>query len=299
MLRIISRIILVCLVAATACGFIMVTPADLSIIPGFEGPPPPPELVIPAKPPRLRCRAAILIDNQTAQTLYGRNEYSVRPIASITKLLTALTFLDFKVDWDKEIGMTRADARNSSRSKLRWGDVYKVRYLFCASLLSSDNRATRALARSTGISQDSFTVTMNRKARQLGLLTMRIEEPTGLSEKNVASAIDCARLLNVAAADTTIKRVMQTHTYDFHSVKRQRKYRLTNTNRLLKSRWFVEGGKTGYIFESGWCVAVRMTDWHGIDLTAVVLGARSKSSRFTQAARLFQWGFRELREIKG
>ena len=120
--------------------------------------------------PKLFCEAAFLQDNSTSEKLYGKDEYNVRPIASITKLITALTFLDFKVDWDKTIEMDTADANNSSRSPLRAGDVYRVRDLFHCSLMSSDNRATRALARSTGVSIDSFIVMMNRKVDSLGLV---------------------------------------------------------------------------------------------------------------------------------
>jgi D-alanyl-D-alanine endopeptidase (penicillin-binding protein 7) len=298
MFRIISRIVVLLATLIAVTCFCLVQPANLSTPPGLEGPPLPPPLELGSKVPRVYCQAAILIDNGSGQTLYGRNEYCVRPIASITKLLTALTFLDFQVDWDSVVVMTRADAHRSSRSRLRAGDGFRVRDLFHAALLSSDNRAARALSRSTGLEMDSFVVCMNNKARELGLLTMKVVEPTGLSEKNVASAVDCAALVNAAAKAPAIKKAMRTRVYDFTSIKRKRKHRLVNTNRLLLSRWFVEGGKTGYIYESGWCVAVRASDWHNKDLTAVVLGASSKTSRFTQASKLFRWGFRKLRELE-
>ena len=277
----------------------LVVPANLSAPPGLEGPPLPPRPEMQRKAPRVYCRSAILIDNNSGHALYTRNPYQVRPIASITKLLTALTWLEFDVDPETTIIMTKADARNSSKSRLRSGDEYRVRDLFHAAMMSSDNRAARALARSTGLTLEQFADSMNAVAHRLGLLTMHVVEPTGLSEQNVASAADCAQLLNVAAENPTIKKAMRTRSYEFTSLKRKRRHRLGNTNRLLSSRWYVEGGKTGFIFESGWCVAVRVTDWHQHDLTAVVLGANSKSSRFTQASKLFRWAFRELREQKG
>lgn len=277
-------------------GFVMVEPANLSVTPGLEGPPRPPLLQPNQKPPRVYCESAVLIDNSTHATLYAKKPYELRSIASITKLLTVLTFLDQNVDWDKEIQMTRAEAYHSSQSRLRSGDVFKVRDLFHATLIASDNRAARLLARSTGLERDSFVVLMNAKARDLGLLTLSVEEVTGLSENNVASAVDCGRLLNIAASNPKIKAAMRMRAYEFVSSKYKRRYHLVNTNRLLRSRWYVEGGKTGYIFESGWCVAVRAKDWHGNDVTAVVLGARSQSSRFSQADKMFRWGFQELRK---
>lgn len=295
MLGRIGALLLALIVFVVATGFVMVEPANVSIAPVPEGPPRPPTHQPAGKAPRVYCKSALLVDNRTNEMLYGKGQYDVRPIASITKLLTVLTWLDFKVDWESQIKMTREDAYRSSKSRLRSGDTYRVRDLFMAALIASDNRAARALARSSGLSLDSFVVAMNRKARDLGLLTLSVEEVTGLSEKNVGSAADCARLLNLAASKPEIKKAMCTRTYDFVSPGYKRKYRLINTNRLLRSRWYIEGGKTGYIFESGWCVAVRAKDWHGNDLTAVVLGARSKSGRFSQAAKMFNWAFRGLR----
>jgi D-alanyl-D-alanine endopeptidase (penicillin-binding protein 7) len=275
-------------------GYVMVAPANVSVTPGLEGPPPPPVPELKRKAPRVYCKAAVLIDNASNATLYAKRPYEVRPIASITKLLTVLTFLDLNVDWDKEIQMTHAETYHSSQSRLRFGDIYKVRDIFNATLVASDNRAARLLVRSTGLEQDSFVVLMNAKARELGLLTVSVEEVTGLSEKNVASAVDCGRLLNIAASNPAIKSAMRMRTCEFVSSKYKRRYHLVNTNRLLRSGWYVEGGKTGYIFESGWCVTVRARDWRGNDITAVVLGARSKSSRFSQAGKMFRWAFREL-----
>lgn len=299
MWRRISLTAVFCLSLVWCLSICMVERANLAALPGLEGPPLPPCPEMQRKAPRVYCRSAVLLDNETGHYLYSRNPYQVRPIASITKLLTTLTWLDFKVDFDSSIEMTVSDVRNSSKSHLRAGDRYKIKDLLYATLMSSDNRAARALARSTGLSIEEFADSMNAKAYRLGLLTMHVIEPTGLSEQNVATAADCARLLNIAAETPVLKKVMKTRRYQFTSLKRKRQHVLGNTNRLLLSRWYVEGGKTGYIFESGWCVAVRVTDWHHHDLTAVVLGANSKSSRFTQATKLFRWAFRELREQKG
>jgi D-alanyl-D-alanine endopeptidase (penicillin-binding protein 7) len=296
MFRRLSRLVAVLVALPLITGLVMVEPANVALTPSLEGPPRPPLTEVKRKPPRVYAKSAFLIDNESNSVLYAKNQYEVRSIASITKLLTVLTWLDCDVDWDTEIKMTRADAHNSSRSRLRSGDVYKVKDLFMATLMASDNRAARTLARSSGLAMADFVAAMNRKALSLGLLTMSVDEVTGLSEKNVASAVDCARLLNIAAAHPEIKQALRKRAHVFVSSGYQRKYRLVNTNRLLRSRWFVEGGKTGYILRAGWCLAVRARDWHGRDLTAVVLGAGSKSARFSQAAKMFDWAFSALRE---
>ena len=274
------------------------TPATQTITKEYYGPPAPIFHTLNVTPPKLLCEAAFLQDNSTSEKLYGKDEYNVRPIASITKLITALTFLDFKVDWDKTIEMDTSDANNSSRSPLRAGDVYRVRDLFHCSLMSSDNRATRALARSTGVSTDSFIVMMNRKVDSLGLFSIKVDEVTGLSENNVASAYDLARLVNIASANPTIQTALLTKQYSFISEKRKRLITLGNTDRLLFSEWNVQGGKTGYIGESGYCFAVRIANDKGHDLTGVVLGAHSNSRRFKEATKLFQWAFTALDKLQ-
>jgi D-alanyl-D-alanine endopeptidase (penicillin-binding protein 7) len=274
------------------------TPATQTITKEYYGPPAPIFHTLNISPPKLFCESAFLQDNSTSEKLYGKDEYNVRPMASITKLITALTFLDFKVDWDKTIEMDTSDANNSSRSPLRAGDVYRVRDLFHCGLMSSDNRATRALARSTNVSTDSFVVMMNRKVDSLGLFSIKVDEVTGLSENNVASAYDLARLVNIASANPTIQTALLTKQYSFISEKRKRLITLGNTDRLLFSEWNVQGGKTGYIGESGYCFAVRVADDKGHDLTGVVMGARSNSRRFKEATKLFQWAFTALDKVQ-
>lgn len=284
------------LISVITFAVVLVSPANVGITSGPIGPPVPEEFQPSKSPPRLHCDAVYLFDNTNKQPLLNRNGYEVRPIASITKLLTALTFLDFDVDWDKEVKMTMEDVVNSSRSTLRAGLVYRVRDLFHASLMSSDNRATRAMVRATGLEEVEFVTRMNRKARELGLLTISAEEVTGLSANNVGSAVDCARLLNLALENETIRDALCRSDYSFTTVQRKRWFTLGNTNRLLYGRWEVNGGKTGYILEAGWCLVVRVLDDDGSDLTSVVLGAPSNEQRFIQTARLCNWGFEELRQ---
>ncbi len=299
MSKVARRFMLFLMVIIMTVSYFSVVPANVSLSPGFVGPPAPEQIVLPDQAPRIYAEAAYCYDNTLHQPLLERNAYEVRPIASITKLLTTLTLLDFDIDWEQPIKLTSDECRNSSRSVLRCGYTYKLRDLFHVALMASDNRAARALVKGSGLEMDQFVEAMNAKARSLGLLTLSVEEPTGLSEFNVASAADCAQLLNHALDNETISKVLQTRSYSFRSVKRKRAYTFGNTNRLLTGRYDLDGGKTGYIFEAGWCFVTRANDSEGHSVTTVVLGARSKYQRFRQTTRMLDWAFKELRKIDG
>lgn len=298
MSKVTRRLVLFVMVILMTISFFSVVPANVTLSPGFVGPPAPETIELPGKKPRIYAEAAYCYDNTLKQPIYEKNAYEVRPIASITKLLTVLTLLDHEIDWEQSIKLTRDECRNSSRSVLRCGYTYRVRDLFHVALMASDNRAARALVKATDLEMQEFVGAMNDKAESLGLLTLCVEEVTGLSEWNVASAADCARLLNYALENETIREVLQKRTYAFRSVKRKRAYRYGNTNRLLTGRYHLDGGKTGYIFEAGWCFVSRADNESGHSLTTVVLGARSKYQRFRQTTKMLDWAFKELGKLQ-
>jgi D-alanyl-D-alanine endopeptidase (penicillin-binding protein 7) len=241
--------------------------------------------------PRLRSHAACVVECQTGAVLYGRRADAVRPIASIVKLLTALVYLESGGDLEAEIEITPEDARNAGKSILWKHHRFKARDVLHAALMSSDNRAARALARSTPYTREQFMTRMQERAQAIGCTTLRAVEPTGLSEENVASATDVARLLAAVLANPTIAEITRTYHYSFKALNSRKRYRLTNSNRLLPSKYKVRGGKTGYILESGWCVASMIETANG-PLIAVVLGARSNSARFSEARKLADWAIR-------
>lgn len=243
------------------------------------------------KRPRLYAHAACVVDCNAGAVIYGRRANEPRPIASLTKLLTALVYLESGGTLDQEIEITPADARNAGKSVLWKKHRFKAEDVFYTALMSSDNRAARALARSTFYAPDQFIARMNRKAQELGCATLHVTEPTGLSEKNVASPVDAARLLAAALANPTIKKVCQTYRREFRALNSKKKYRIVNSNRMLLSQYDIAGGKTGYIVEAGWCLAV-MVDTDRGPLAIIVLGASTNSSRFTQARRLTAWALK-------
>jgi D-alanyl-D-alanine endopeptidase (penicillin-binding protein 7) len=245
--------------------------------------------VTPFGIPRLHVKAAY-VEDASGQVLFQKNPERVYPIASLTKLVTAMVLLDTEPDWDRVVEILPEDVRNSSRSKIRSREEITVRDLIHASLMSSDNVATKALARTCGLDRLEFVRRMNLKADSLGLFGARFVEPTGLSEKNVATAQAVAKLLRTAASNEIVSTIMQKEQYTF--VSNRHLHRLVNTNRLLRSKWRVTAGKTGYINEAGYCLATNIQAPTGMEITAVLLGAPSNALRFAEARRILDWTFR-------
>jgi D-alanyl-D-alanine endopeptidase (penicillin-binding protein 7) len=231
------------------------------------------------------ARHAIVIDSRTGEVLFEKNAGSSVPIASLTKLMTALVFLEQMPDLDREVEVTGEDLAGAGRTRLRPREHVRLGDLLHMSLMCSDNCATRVLAREAGLPEQEFLARMNRKALQLGLQDTRFVESTGLDERNVATAADVARLMQVAAAHPIIRDIRTTRSYEFHSDRLP--HAVYNTNRLLFSRYEILGGKTGFISEAGYCFATWVRD-QGRDVIAVVLGAPTNATRFADVVRLLQ-----------
>lgn len=231
------------------------------------------------------ARNAILIDPSTGEVLFAKNSDRSVPIASLTKLMTALVFLEQKPALDGEVEVTPVELKGGGHTQLRRGERVALGDLLHMSLMSSDNVATRVLARESGLSGDEFVARMNRKAIELGLTSSRFVEFTGLDERNVSSASDIARLLHAAANDPLIQEITTTRQYQFATGRRV--HAVYNTNRLLYGRYEVMGGKTGFILEAGYCFATWIRT-QGRDLIAVVLGAPTNATRFADTVRLLQ-----------
>ena len=245
--------------------------------------------VTPYGIPRLHVKAAYVVDANN-RVLFQKNPERVLPIASLTKLMTAMVFLQTDPDWDRVVEVTVDDVRNSSRTRIRPREEITVRDLFHASLMSSDNCATKTLVRTSGMPHPEFIRRMNAMADSLGLSGTSFVEPTGLSEQNVSTAQDMARILRIASDRPEIKAITQKLEYEFTS--NRKRHHLVNTNRLLHSQWEVTGGKTGFIREAGYCLVTNVKSPTGLDITAVVLGAPSNTLRFAEARRILDWTFR-------
>lgn len=242
----------------------------------------------------LNLKSAIAIDNESHEVLYCYNAGKIRPVASISKLLAAMVVLD-NYDPDSVITISKVDSYRSSRSLLRLGDRVKARDLLIAALLQSDNRATRALARTVAGSIEDFTERMNEKTKYLGLKDTRMYEPTGLDDRNRSTAADCARLVNsVMLLYPEIARITSLKKHVFKPINGKRSIRLINTNKMVFSKYKVLAGKTGYIIASDYCLATVLENGVGKKVTVVVLGAPGPRTRFREARRLANYAFRKL-----
>jgi D-alanyl-D-alanine endopeptidase (penicillin-binding protein 7) len=236
-----------------------------------------------APPGGVYARNAIVVDPGTGAVLFEKNASVSVPIASLTKLMTDLVFLESKPDLDRTHAVARADLYGMGHTQLRPREVVSLSDLLHMSLMCSDNAATRILVQESGLEQEEFLARMNRKAVDLGMTGSRYVEFTGLDERNVSTAADCAVLLRHAASNPIARDIMTHRSYEFRT--NRRSHLVPNTNRFLYGRYEVRAGKTGFIAEAGYCFATWINA-QGRELIAVVLGAPTNSTRFADVSRL-------------
>jgi len=239
--------------------------------------------------PRVRSQAALVLDQESGEILYGKNAQSKLPIASLTKLMSAIVILDAELDPGELIPVTQADVDSlrRSHSRLKVGALLTRDELLHLALMASENRAASALANSYPGGRESFVVAMNLKAQLLGMTGTRFEDPTGLSGRNVSTAQDLAKLVNAAHAYVKIREYSTSPSYQIQVGRRT--MRFGNTNRLtLNSRWDIGLSKTGYIAEAGRCLAMQMT-LSGRSVIIVLLDSWGKYTRVSDAIRIRQW----------
>jgi len=247
---------------------------------------PPPAASARAEIEALRSSTAYVQDLETSTVLFAKNDNVVRPIASISKLMTALVVVDANQPMDQMLEITDDDVdtlkHTSSRlvvgTRLSRGDMLHL------ALMSSENRAAHALGRNYPGGLPAFVEAMNHKARALGMTSTHFIEPTGLSSQNVSSPRDLARLLRAASQRPLIHRYSTDDQYEVDVANRTQVFR--NTNLLVrKPDWDIKVSKTGYINEAGECL-VMLARINGRDVAMVLLDSQGKLSRIGDAVRL-------------
>jgi D-alanyl-D-alanine endopeptidase (penicillin-binding protein 7) len=237
----------------------------------------------------LRSSTAIVQDAGTGEIVINKNADSVTPIASITKLMTAMVIIDRGLDLDARIVVSREDVdfKKGTRSRLQPGAILTRDELLILALMSSENRAAAALGRTYPGGNEAFVAAMNAKAAALGMSDSHFVDATGLSARNVASAHDLVKLVK-AAHDYPLIREYSTrekHTVQVHG----RPLRFANTNGLVRStQWEIELSKTGYISEAGRCLVMHVR-LASKDLIVVLLDSWGKQSRVGDANRIKRW----------
>ena len=241
--------------------------------------------------PSVNARAALVMDAQTGEVLYSKNSNMSVPIASITKLMTAVVTADARLNMSEEITLQSIDfagagGKNSS-STLRVGDTMNRAEALLFALMKSENPAAAALARTYPGGRPAFIAAMNAKARQLGMTSTRYAESTGLDPHNVSSARDLGILVSAASQYGLIRQFSTTPTYDFNLGYRVLKS--NNTNALVRNGgWNINLSKTGYINEAGRCVVMHTTV-NSRPAVVVLLGASTSQARTNDATNLLNW----------
>lgn len=239
--------------------------------------------------PHLRAAAAIAFNPETGEVLWQENAQIKRPIASITKVMTALVFLEDDPDLSRVVTIERSDVYAASTTFIRANERVSLNNLLHLTLIASDNAAARVLARVSHGGTPSFVERMNEKAIELGLESTSFADPSGLNPANISSAYDLSRLISYAAQDERIAPIMRTPQYSLTVGRRQ--VTINNTNKLLAGTGVdVMGGKTGFIRKAGYCLATLLRLPQSEQTVAVVvLGAQSNPARFWETRHLFNW----------
>jgi D-alanyl-D-alanine carboxypeptidase len=248
----------------------------------------------------ISAASAIVKDTATGKILFGKDIDKELPIASITKLMTALVFLDQKPDWEKAYTMKAKDMIQGGKIYLFPGDVVKNKDLLSFSLVGSDNVATEALVSSSGLKLEDFIKKMNAKAQALGLVNTSFADPVGLSEQSVSTAAEISKLIEEAMSKDRIRAALSSGNYQFTTLNKKKKI-IYNTDDLLKifsnnkEAIKILGGKTGYTDSAGGCFAAKFSQDNGKEIVSIVLGSENQNTRFKETENLVRWTYDNYR----
>lgn len=239
--------------------------------------------------PILGSASALVVDQSSGAVLFEKNASNQVPIASITKLMTAMVVLDARPDLDERltVGPDDVDTQKGTHSRLRVGTTLTREEMLRLALMASENRAAAALSRYYPGGRPGFVAAMNRKAADLGLTETHFEDPTGLTPANVSSARDLTKLAAAAHGYAPIREYSTTPRYQVLVAGRPQAFH--NTNRLVGSEhWEIGLSKTGYISEAGKCLV--MQAWlNDKPLIIVLLDSWGKLTRIGDANRIKRW----------
>ncbi|WP_201588743.1 serine hydrolase [Psychrobacter pulmonis] len=236
-------------------------------------------------------RSVVVIDAETGESIYEKAADIARPMASITKIMTAMVVLDAGLDMREEITLDPEDFVGPKRasSNLKSGDRLNRAEMLLMALMKSENPAAKSLARNYPGGYSAFMRAMNRKAQDLGMTTAFFGDPTGLDKRNVASSNDLVKMVRAAGNYDVIRRFSTTKSYDFYVSNYSsgnRTYKANNTSSLVRDGSYPIGiSKTGFINEAGRCVVME-TRVNNRPAIIVILGANSSATRWGDAKNI-------------
>ena len=240
--------------------------------------------------PDLRSASALVLGSG-GDLIYGKDIDTVRPIASITKLMTAMVVLDSGLDLDEQIAVSKADRDTvqMTGSRLEYGATLSRREMILLAIMSSENRAASTLGRNYPGGLATFVQAMNAKAAELGMTRSRFADPAGLRVENQSTARDLGRMVSAALEYPLIREASTTRRLEVRPYRNRGPLNYVNTNRLLKNEsWDIALSKTGYINEAGRCLVMRATI-EGEPISIELLNSFGKLTPFGDSNRLRKW----------
>lgn len=258
--------------------------------------------------PAIASRAAVILDERTGDMLYEKNSAEVLPIASLSKLIAVRVFLDASPDIERVVSYEENDAKRTyqyvdypweaATLKLTDGDTLTVRDLIYSALVGSANNAIETLVRSSGMAREQFIENMNLFARDLGLLSVYFDEPTGLSPNNVSSAAEYALLAWETLQTPLISKASTTKTYSFSTINTNTRHAIKNLNPLVSAGDLaLTGSKTGYLREAGYCLITRVMSGAN-PLIAVTFGDGSMKASAKSIRELLSFGEVQAKRLR-
>lgn len=242
---------------------------------------------------KISAKSVLVEDGNTGKKLWSKNSQEVRPIASITKLMTSLVLLDLKnIDWEKEV-IINEEKLNGDFHKLNINTWEKVKFkdLFIASLVASSNTGINIIVKNTGLSEEEFVNRMNQKAIEMNLKNTKFEDPTGLGSNNVSTAEEVLKLTRAAFSYPNIKQATSNENYSFSPTNSSRVIYVKNTNELIGGYLDIDAGKTGYTESAGFCLTSEINYQEEGPILVVVLGSDSHYERFSDLKTMSTWVF--------
>ncbi|MEK7105249.1 MAG: serine hydrolase [Patescibacteria group bacterium] len=242
------------------------------------------------------AQSVLVVDRESRLPLYAKEPDAVRPIGSISKLMTALVFLNTNPNLNTVVPILPEDMREGGRIYLGLNDPVSLRDLLHASLVGSDNTATMSLVRLSGLTETDFVARMNEKAKELGMKASTFHDPTGLSADNVSTARDIVHLLEAVQSESEIASTIILPEVTILQ-ESGREVTIPTTDDLLTSfinepPYQMLGGKTGYLPEAGYCIGVGVHHENAGDIFIVLLGSDTKATRVQEVKGLAAWTYR-------
>lgn len=239
----------------------------------------------------LRSHIALVFDSRDNEVIFSRNADDIVPVASISKLMTAMVILDANLDMDEAITISKEDKDRIrySRSRLKKGMIFSRRDLLNIALAASENRAASALARTYPGGSRAFVEAMNNKAQKLGLLKTHFDDAAGLGNENVSTAQELMQIVQAASDYPEIRQYTTQTRESITDLKKNREIVFGNTNRLIhRIAWPITLSKTGYTGDAGNCLVMK-TAINDRPVIVVLLNSWGKLSKYGDSKRIKNW----------